>query len=442
VINSCGWRLAAAGFVLALALPSCPGRAQERRSGLGAAELFRLAEAAVSEDRTADALAIYRALGRDPDGEIRAEARFRQGMLLGALRRYAEAATVFRAFLDEKPGTPRVELELARVLAAMGDETGARRVVRQAQASGLPADVAVVVDQFAGALRARRRLGGSLEIALAPDSNVNRATSARTLDTVIAPLTLSRNAQERSGLGVRLSGQGYARLGLGTNVALLPRLSAAGNLYRAADFDDVSASALLGFEWRIGRDRLTPAAGPTWRWYGGRLYARTDTVALDWLHPLGQRSQVTVSGSVARARYRTNPLQNGGLYDLSISAERALTARSGVGGAVGTTRQGARDPGFATVAGYISLFGWRDVGRTTLFARAMLRRTEGDARLVLFTERRREWLYHLAGGATFRALAFHSLAPMIRVSLERNASTVGLYDYRRVAAEVGISRAF
>ncbi|MDB5710783.1 MAG: hypothetical protein JWL96_2853 [Sphingomonas bacterium] len=427
---------------IGLALWLMPAMAQERQSGLGAADLFALAERNVNADRPADALAIYAALGHDPDIEVRSEARFRRGMLLGALKRYTEAATEFRAFLDEKPGVARVELELARVLTAMGDERAARRALRQAQAAGLPPDVAVVVDQFAAALRSTRHLGGSLEIALAPDSNVNRATSARTLDTVIAPLTLSDDARQQSGIGVKLTAQGFARIDLAPNLALLPRLSGIASLYRSSTFQDISGSALLGLEWRVGRDRLTPALGPTWRWYGGTLYARTDTVTLDWLHPLGRRSQLTVSGSAAHATYRQNALQSGGLFDGSVGIEHAIDARSGIGGSLGATRQAARDPGYATTAGYASMFGWRDVGKVTIFASAGLRRTMGDARLALFLDRRREWLYQMGAGATIRSLTFHGFAPVVRLNFERNASSVGIYDYHRLAGDFGISRAF
>jgi hypothetical protein len=110
---------------MGLALWLMPAMAQESLSGLHAPDLFALAERDVNADRPADALAIYVALARDPDIEVRSEARFRRGMLLGALKRYAEAAVEFRAFLDEKPGVARVELELARVLTAMGDERAA-----------------------------------------------------------------------------------------------------------------------------------------------------------------------------------------------------------------------------------------------------------------------------------------------------------------------------
>ena len=128
-------------------------------SGLSAGQLFALADQAKSDGRDEDALALYAALSRDPDAEVRAEARFRRGMLLAERKRYADAAVVFRALLDEKPNAARVRLELARVLALVGDEAGARRAVRQAQAIGLPQDVAATVDQFARALRSARPFG-------------------------------------------------------------------------------------------------------------------------------------------------------------------------------------------------------------------------------------------------------------------------------------------
>jgi hypothetical protein len=78
----------------------------------------------------------------------------------------------------------------------------------------------------------------------------------------------------------------------------------------------------------------------------------------------------------------------------------------------------------------------------TLYLSGGVRRTEGDARLFLFTDRRREWLYQASAGATFRRVTFHGLAPTVRLTFERNVSTVGIYDYRRLAAEIGVTRAF
>src|SRR5690606_39971890 len=82
--------------------------------------------------------------------------------------------------------------------------------------------------------------------------------SARTLDTVIAPLTLSDDARAQSGVGLQGSGQLYARLPMTDELSLVPRASARGQFYRHDEFNDLSSSALVGVEWSVGRDRLTP----------------------------------------------------------------------------------------------------------------------------------------------------------------------------------------
>lgn len=431
-----------AAIAAATPLTSSADVAQSRVDNLSAVDLFALADRARAAGHSDQALVLYDALARDANADVRAEARFRKGLLLADERRLAEAAATFRALLDEKPGAARVRLELARVLAQLGDESGARRALRQAQASGLPDDVAVLVGQFARALRSAQPFGGSVQVALAPDTNVNRATQARTLDTVIAPLTLSRDARARSGLGVRLAGQGFARVPLSSNLSLLPRAAVLGSLYRDSRFNDVSASALLGLEWRHGGDRWSPSGGVTQRWYGGAPYARTANAALDWLHPLGRRAQLVVHGGAAASDYRLNDLQDGGLFDVSLGYEQATSPRAGFGATLSGYRQTARDPGYATVSGGLSLSAWQELVKTTVFVNTGLSRLEGDERLFLFPNRRREWLVTSSAGATFRQLAVHNFAPLLRLTLERNISTVGLYSYRRIAAEVGLSRAF
>jgi tetratricopeptide (TPR) repeat protein len=394
------------------------------------------------EGRPDTATTIYRALEHDPSLDIRNEARFRHAQLLARQRKLTEAALLYRAILDEKPDAQRVRLALAALLAQMGDLNAARRELRQAQAGALPPDVAQVVKQFTAALRSRKPWGGSFELAFAPDSNINRATSATTLDTVIAPLNLSQDARQQSGIGIRQSSQVYARLDLGKRLTLVPRLSSQAALYRAGQFNDISGSAQLGFEWRLKSDRITPSLGHTWRWYGGGIYARTQSLTVDWLHPAGKRAQLNASASINRARYATNPLQDGMIYTGAVGYERALSARSGASLTVSANRQTARDPGYATAAGTVSGVYWHDFGKTTVFATAAGSHLEADARLWLFPERRSDWYLRGGVGAVFRKIEVAGFSPVVRVAYERNWSTVGIYDFDRVSTDIGITRSF
>jgi tetratricopeptide (TPR) repeat protein len=424
------------GVGMALALPA------EAALGFSPAQIFALADQARAAGRSQDALAFYGALSHDPDIEIRSEARFRKGILLADEKRYREAAVAFRALLDEKPDAARVRLELARVLALMGDEEGARRQLRQARAVGLPANIAIVVDHFANALRSTDRFGGSVELDLAPDSNINRSTDSRTLDTVIAPLNLSRDARARSGIGVKVNAQGFARLPVADAVSILGRLSTSASLYRAQQFDDVSVSGAVGPDIHIGRDRLQPSIGYSQRYYGGHLYARTASLSAEWRHPVGKRSQLEVDASAARARYDRNSLQDGRLYDGSATFEHAFRPSFGGSLTLNVDRQTARDPGYATIAGGVTGLLWHDFGKTTLFGTATYRHLGSDARFLLFPKSRTDDFYRLSVGATLRRFTVKGFAPVLHVAWERNRSTVGLYDYRRISMDMGIARAF
>jgi len=428
--------------LLAAPVPSVQTGESRQISGLHAADLFAAAARAEAARAFADAETIYRALAKDPDIEIRSEARFRLGVMLEGEKRYRDAAIAFRALLDEKPNAARVRLELAKVLALMGDEGGARRQIRQAQAGGLPPEVAIVVNQFANALRSAKPFGGSLELSLAPDSNINRATSSATLDTVIAPLTLSRDAREQSGIGLKLGGQAYVRLPLGPRVTVLGRASVGGTLYTKSQFDDISTSLAAGPEVSFRKNRLRPAATIGWRYYGGHFYARTEGGEVNWMHVAGKRGQIEVDLSAAHAGYALNPLQNGMIYDGSIAIERAFTAKTGGSLTVSADRQSAADPGYATTSGGATALLWRDLGSLTLYGSASYRHLGSDARLFLYPKSRTDDFYRVSLGIAFRKLQVAGLAPLARLAWERNVSTVGIYDYRRIALELGVTRAF
>jgi hypothetical protein len=418
-----------------------PAFAAEESVRATASNLFKLA-ASVAATNPAKAATIYRALEHDLNIAIRNEARFRHAKLLASQRNFAEAATLYRAILDEQPQAQPARLELAATLVELNDLSAARRLLRQPQAGGLPQDVARAVDQYAAALRSKKPITASFEVAVAPSTNINRATNATTLDTIVAPFQLSDAARAKSGVGLKLGGQALGRLPVTQGLSLVARLSGQGSFYRQGIFNDVIGAGQVGMEAQVGGFRLQPLIGRSWRWYGGELYATTDTASLNVVNPVGRRAQIEVNLSANRADYRQNDLQDGPIYDAGVTYERALSARMGTSFTIQYDRQGARDPGYSTTAIGAQVLVWRDVGGTSLYVTAGVTHLIADDRLSLFKDARRDWQVHAVVGGVFRALTVSHFAPLIRVTYERNESTVGIYDYRRLGAEVGISRAF
>ena len=438
-------RLAGCAIVAGLgcAAPLSAQQAPTASTSLSAAQLFAFADAARDAGRYADAEAAYRALSADPDIELRNEARFRLGLMLADREhKFREAAIEFRRILDEKPRAARVRLELARMDAALGNLGAAGKELRAAQASGLPNDVGRLVRFYANALNARKRFGASVEVAIAPDSNINRATRSDTLGTVIGDLTLDNNARAQSGVGLSLRGQTYWRGTIDPKLSVLVRASGSADLYRASQFDDIAGSLQAGPDVTLGRDRISLAVGPGWRWYGLHPYSLSLGGTIDWQHVLGKRGQLRVDGSFASIDNRLNDLQDGKSYALAVGVDRSFSARFGGGVQLSGDREAARDPGYATASGGINAYVFREMGRTTAVASIGYSHLEADARLFLYPERRRDDRFTASLSATFRTFQVASLAPLARVRWERNISSVELYDYKRISVELGVSAAF
>ncbi len=434
-------------FALAIAvatpLPAVAAEQLVQTTTLTASELFEFAERARDAGDLATAETALRALAENPDIELRSEARFRLGMMLADQQgKYREAAVEFRRILDENPKAARVRLELARMQALLGNLGAAEREFRAAQAVGLPPEVEQMVRFYANALSARKPLGGSIEVAIAPDSNINRATKSDTLGTVIGDFALNDDAKARSGIGLALRGQTYLRAPLAAKANLLVRLSGSADIYRQSAFDDFSVGLQAGPEFTLGQDRFGLSAGPAWRWYGTDPYSFTVGGSGNWQHPLGKRGQLRVDAGIARIDNRRNDLQDSTGYSVAAGIDRAFSARFGGGVQINGYREAARDPGYSTLTLGGNSYLFREMGKTTAVLSLGYSHLQADERLFLYPERRRDDRFTARLSATFRSLRIGSFAPLARLIFERNASNIEIYDFNRVAAEVGITSAF
>jgi len=409
---------------------------------LSAAEMFKLAQLASAKGDLKTAAAIYEALESNPDPDIRAEARFRHAKQLLAEKRTRDAAVLLRRLLDEKPDATAARLELARALQVLGDPDAALRELRAVQSRGLPPSVARLVDRYSQALRASRPAGGSFEVALAPDSNVNSATRSDTLGTVFGDFDIDQDSKAKSGIGLALSGQGYRRFALGGDDNLLVRLSGFGNLYRTSRFNDIALDLAAGPELRVGRSQLNLELGATQRWYGQKPFLRSERLGATWVRPLGTRTQLRLIGSAALLDNQFNDLQDGKAYSARTEIEHALSPTTGVGVNLSLDRQSLKDAAYSTTGWRAGLIGWREMGRMTLSAAADYGRLRADDRLSLLPQRRADRYSRLSLGMTFRQLQFRGFAPLARFTIERNRSNIAFYDYRRTRSEIGVVRAF
>ena len=431
------------GTSLALMLSTPDGGAEIGRSvRVSPAALFKLADDAEAKGNRAFAEQAYLELTKDPSPTIRAEARFRLARLAAAAGRTSEAANLLRRIVDERPEAQAARLELAGLLVKLGDEDGALRQLRAIRSGTVPPEVARMIDRFSDALRSRKPFGGSFEIGIAPDSNINRATRSDTLGTVLGDFDINDEGKARSGTGLAVRGQAYRRFALFDGATLLARLSGSGDFYKHGDFNQAAVDFSAGPELLLGRNRVALDMGVTQRWFGGKVFTRQLHAGATIARPIGPRTIVRAGAGLSAIDNRLNRLQDGRDYSLQLSGEHALGNRTGIVASLSGDRFSARDPGYSTRAWRLGLRGWRDLGRSTLVAGVEYGRLAADERLLLFPEKREDRYRSLSLGLIMRGLSVGQFAPSIRVTRERNDSSVELYGYRRTRTEFAVVRPF
>jgi hypothetical protein len=415
----------------------------ETRKIVSKSQLLKIAKIAEQRGDHATAVAALRALSGDPDVSVRNEARFQLGLIAFARGEETAAATWLRSVVDEQPAAQRARLELAKVLVALGDTAAAQRQLRALQASSLPPEVARLVDRYSLGIRATQRQGASIEIALAPDSNITRSTHSDTLGTVLGDFEIGKASQARSGLGLAVAGQAFRRFDTSSrNVGLSVRGRAAGNFYGQPRYNDVTVDVAAGPEIAIGRNRVSLEAGASQHFFGQKAFMRSARIAASWTRPWDRRTQSKVGGTAARIDNQLNDLQDGRSFSIELALERALSQTSGIAVSLAGERQALKDAGYSTTASRASVGGWRDFGRVTITGGLSIGRLEADERMSLFPHKRHDRYRRATIGAAFRHVSIHGFSPSIRFSFERNDSTIELYSYRRRRTEFAMVRSF
>jgi outer membrane protein len=436
MIERMGGRLA---FCLMLCVPMpAAGASME----LSVAQVFELAEQATASGDFDQAIAILKVATQDKNPDYRAEARVRIARLLERKGDERGAIYWYRQLLDEQPEAVAVRIELARALLSLGEEGAAAAELRRAEAVGLPREVSRAIRNASDMLWSNRPIGIDLSLGLAPDTNVNSATSSDTVTIFGLPFQVSDDGKAHSGVGLTFSADVVARQRLSSTSRLIIQAVAAGRVYRDNRFNDVSYSISAGPEIRLSRSiRVRPAV-----LIGRRIYATDKLYDFHGLSGIGQiaidaKSQITVEGNWTDFDYGADRAgQSGPAYITSFAYDRAFSGRFAARTGISVGRAKAQDPQFSTktVSGDLTLS--RDMGHWTLWTRGSLTRLKGDAAYALLGVRRDDRIIEAEGGLIFRRLSVLGLSPQIRVSYTRAISPIFFFRYRRLRSEISLTK--
>jgi hypothetical protein len=377
------------------------------------------------------------------DGAGGLERVFLEGVVALLRQDFALAERSFRNILQRQPGALRVRLELARTLFFEGKDEDADYHFKLAAAERPPPNVRANITRFREAIRARRAWRINVQLALAPDSNINAATSKDQVEVLGLPFQLNPSARARPGIGVVTGADATVRLLRSSKAPLYLAAFARVVRYSQREFDDLYVGGEAGPELPASGGRLRILATGLKRWYGDKPLVSSIGGRLNFDKVVGGQWSLEASLAARHNAYAGRDDVDGWDVEGALSVGRALGASTLGFAYADVQRSIAGDAGqsnWQARAGLAVLkeIGWGLRPQVAVEVGGQL----NDARLALFGTTRRDWRAQLSASVYKRDWNIAGFAPSLRVTWTRNHSTISLYDERRVRAELGIARAF
>ena len=431
------------GLVLVSAVGAAIAETQSPpREELSAPKLIEAARAALAKDALDDAELLLEGV-RPGEGDID-DLDFLHGAI--ALKRgdWQTAIARFRAMLARNPNLPRVRLDLALAHFRAGEDRRAAHHFRLALgAEDLPPVVRVRALALLDEIRRQKSWSITGSVSLAPDSNINAATSATEVELFGVPAQLSEDARRTSGVGLsaNLSGGYEGRISHDVRwraaADLRTRTYRDGPVQRAggqpAGRAPLSvreirrASGIDGAGAEPRRRRLQPRdrarAFRNLADRTGMAVERRGPGRTNFLRDLPRRrSQLFRRLGLAHALGKATLLRADSAFRREKLDQDAYSWKEYIVG-VSATRELPR--GFVVSAGPI--FRWREYGAPLPTFGPEARQDRTSAARITVSNRR---------------IDLYGFSPQVTLRHERRHSNLDLHDYERTVAEFSMVRSF
>jgi len=412
------------------------------------AQLLAKAESLIHEKNYQAALPLVDALGQVP--ELQMQQRFLAGYIAIETGDIKGAIKKFRSILDENPGQTRVRLELARAYLLTGKEASADYHFRLAQNDeNLPDEIAKTIRNTRSILRDQRIWRFSFDFGFAPDTNINGATDAETIDInfgpIKLPLQLDENARERSGVGQTAGFSGGIRVKANDRLALLLDADSKIINYKGEEADDIVVQLAAGPELRIARySSISLQAVGLQRWYGGRLATREYGGRFGYQQALSEGQRLGVELDARRTESQISDAYSGWQLGANATYEHLVGKSLIASASVFARRDLLNADGFSSFNYGVNL----GIGGELPFGlnagvAASVSRSTFDAPLLLYSpDKRQDWRGFGRAYVGSRKLKFLGFSPSIDYNYSRVNSNYDLYEMSRHRVNFKFARYF
>lgn len=339
----------------------------------------------------------------------------------------AEAERILRAML-ERTDSPRVRLELARVLYLEGRDAEARALFKEvSMRSDTPWRVR---DNIAPFVRSIEERSGYLKLGMTVVSDSNPRNLAPQEEFTIGNLRVTPTEAPEKVTGLRYSVQGWMPAHGSSDSG--GYLSASYTDYPGRQLDRITADlGLLKALSPSGRVRVK--AGVEFGTFGGKRLYHFPYVALDSILKQTEKARFTGELKVGKVKFADFGYLDANYLSVSASVRKALSAAAATSLGATLEHSSAREDPY-------SYSGWQLGPGVDLFWPSSLymvgaRASLGGRRYAgvdpLFGERRSDTTTRLEMSLGNKRWRWRDSRVSLVGSLERNRSNIGFYSYRK-----------
>jgi hypothetical protein len=333
-----------------------------------------------------------------------------------------------------------VRLELARALMIEGDQAAADHHLRLAsQDKELPPEIAATIRSARGVIRDQRSWNFHFDIGLAPDTNINNATSAEQVDLLVSPnnrlpFTLNPDARARSGLGLTGSFSGGVRLKQSDKLALLADADGQFTHYDHSDFNDDMVQLALGPEFKLnGKSTLSAQVVGLQRWFGGKTAQQQLGLKSGLTTFLDQGQRIGIQADVRHTSSGFGTSYDGWQYGAYGTYERVVARTMVASASAYVRRESLKSEAFSnTEAGFnLGIGGELPHGINAGLSGGLSYADYDGAILMFSSEQRRDFRANVRVYLGSRAIRIFGFSPSITYTFTHNGSNYRFYDSDR-----------
>lgn len=364
--------------------------------------------------------------------------------LLVQLARADEAVVLLEGHLASDGADALARYQLGEIHFAARRDVSATLAYRLALVGNLDPLRRQRVQERLAALESRRRVRITASFGVAPDSNINNATSAGAIDLYGLPFVLSDDARRRSGVAASFNGGLERRWPVSDGLSVLAGGSIAVLDSSGGAFDQRQIGVFAGPEIKLGQDRRASLSA-TYRdaAFGGEPLETWTGVRIEGEAYVDQKSLWNVAVRRDRIDNVRSSEWSGSSYGGQVSRTRFLgpSAFWRASATVDTYDLGGAESGYQIVqlsAGRLFTAPFA----TLAYVEPYSRWRDFERRSVAFGVRRQDYEIGLNVRVSKRDWAVRNAFPYVQAVFLKSSSNVVIGDYSRQRVEFGLTRTF